>query len=101
MHKIEEFHERKETEKLAASPVETVTKKNRKIMQIHQVLLPNLHQSTHERISSMEKKNIAKYSLNAEFKGWACSIETVLTTAQINKDFVNPLVPSTTEPSKL
>ncbi|GFV21355.1 hypothetical protein TNCV_2371121 [Trichonephila clavipes] len=44
---------------------------NRKIGQIHQVLLPNPHQSTHERISTMEK-NIAKYTLNAEFKGWEC-----------------------------
>ncbi|GFX09143.1 hypothetical protein TNCV_4167221 [Trichonephila clavipes] len=40
---------------------------NRKIALIHQVLLPNLYQSTHERISSTEKKNIAKYPLNEEF----------------------------------
>ncbi|GFX00999.1 uncharacterized protein TNCV_4579651 [Trichonephila clavipes] len=42
-----EFREKK---KLAANPVEKVTKK--KIIQIHQVQLPNLHQSVHEKISS-------------------------------------------------
>ncbi|GFV91643.1 hypothetical protein TNCV_4762081 [Trichonephila clavipes] len=105
-----EFRERKKKEKLAASPVEKMTRKknsansssatakfrseymreyqawkktlqntlsmpslmtNRKIVQIPQVLLPNLHQSSHERISSMEK-NIAKYSLNSEFKEGKC-----------------------------
>ncbi|GFW19628.1 uncharacterized protein TNCV_1605191 [Trichonephila clavipes] len=45
------------------------------------------------------EKNIAKYSLNTELKGWECSIETLLMTVQINTDFVNHLVPSTTEPS--
>ncbi|GFX62686.1 uncharacterized protein TNCV_4868461 [Trichonephila clavipes] len=45
------------------------------------------------------KKNIAKYSLNAEFKGWKCSIESLLMIAHINTDFVNHPVPSTTEPS--
>ncbi|GFW62224.1 uncharacterized protein TNCV_4421131 [Trichonephila clavipes] len=74
MHKEEKSFVKENKQKLAASPVEKVTK-NRKIMQIHQVLLPNLHQSTHERISSMEK-NIAKYSLNAEFKGGECYLDS-------------------------
>ncbi|GFW54652.1 uncharacterized protein TNCV_787551 [Trichonephila clavipes] len=45
------------------------------------------------------KKNNAKYSFNAEFKRDGKAIETFLMTAQINMDFVNHPVPSTTEPS--
>ncbi|GFV86308.1 uncharacterized protein TNCV_2093491 [Trichonephila clavipes] len=63
-------------------------------MQIQQVLLPNLDQSTYERISSMEK-NIAKYSSLRDGN----AIETLLMTAQIHTDFTNHPVPSTTETS--
>ncbi|GFU15169.1 retrovirus-related Pol polyprotein from transposon TNT 1-94 [Trichonephila clavipes] len=70
---------------------------NRKAVQIHQELLPNLHQNTCERISSMEI-NIAKYSLNPSLRN-RNAIETLLMTAQINTDFVNNPVPSITEPS--
>ncbi|GFW73098.1 hypothetical protein TNCV_832171 [Trichonephila clavipes] len=88
MHKEEKsfVKEKKRKEKLAASPVEKVTKKNpRKIVKI-QVLLPNLHQSTHERISSMEKKHCKILLMSSLRDGNA--IETLLMTAQINTDFV-------------
>ncbi|GFV45824.1 uncharacterized protein TNCV_2321841 [Trichonephila clavipes] len=70
---------------------------NRKIVQIHQVLLPILHQSTHERISSMEK-TLQNTLLSPSLRD-GNAIETLLMTAQINTDFVDHPVPSTTEPS--
>ncbi|GFS95504.1 hypothetical protein TNCV_814541 [Trichonephila clavipes] len=71
MLKEEKSFMKEKKEKLAASPVEKVTK-NRKIMQIHQAVLPNLHQSyTSEYTNS----------------------------TQINMDFVSHPVASTTEPS--
>ncbi|GFT49437.1 uncharacterized protein TNCV_3366411 [Trichonephila clavipes] len=64
---------------------------------IHQVLLPNLHQSTHERIWSMEKTLQITLLMTSLRDG--NDIEILLMTALINTDFVNHPVPSTTEPS--
>ncbi|GFX01836.1 uncharacterized protein TNCV_370251 [Trichonephila clavipes] len=70
---------------------------NRKIVQIHQVLLPNLHHCTHERISSME--NTLQNTLLMPSLRDGKAIETCLVTAKVNTDFVNHPVLSTTEPS--
>ncbi|GFV39985.1 uncharacterized protein TNCV_1962561 [Trichonephila clavipes] len=59
--------------------------------------MPNLHQSTDERISSMEKTLQNTLLMPSLRDGNA--IETLLKTSQINTDFVNHPVPSTTEPS--
>ncbi|GFU71208.1 uncharacterized protein TNCV_2195841 [Trichonephila clavipes] len=130
MHKKEKFRERNFSSKSSRKS----DKKNRKIMQIpqvllpnfdqstsenmkhekklqnillipslmtdrkiHQVLLPNLYQSTHERISNMEKTLQNTLLIPSLRVGNA--IENLLMTAQIKTDFVNHLVPSTTEPS--
>ncbi|GFT01120.1 uncharacterized protein TNCV_4055071 [Trichonephila clavipes] len=60
--------------------------------------MPNLHQSTDERISSMWKKTLQNTLLIPSVRD-GYTIETLLMTAQINTDFVNHPVPSTTEPS--
>ncbi|GFV23134.1 uncharacterized protein TNCV_2086181 [Trichonephila clavipes] len=132
-----EFRERK---KLAANPVERVTK-NEKIIQIHQEcnyqISIRVYMRKYPHHTTSTKKNTAKYSLNAEFNDKQkivqihqvllpnlhqvhmreygkkyCqnsvlmpslrdgdAIETLLMTAKINTDFVNHPVPSTTEPS--
>ncbi|GFU89588.1 uncharacterized protein TNCV_4599011 [Trichonephila clavipes] len=96
MHKEEKsFVKEKKNEKLTAIPIEKVTKKPWKIVQIHQVLLTNLHQSTHERIVCTEK-TLQNTLLTPSFRD-GNAIETLLMTAQINTDFVNHSVPSTTE----
>ncbi|GFW46332.1 uncharacterized protein TNCV_1286281 [Trichonephila clavipes] len=68
--------------------------KKRKIVQI-QVLLPSIR--IHERISRTEK-TLQKALLMPSLRD-GNAIETLLMTAQINTDFVNQPVPSTTEPS--
>ncbi|GFT08792.1 uncharacterized protein TNCV_663371 [Trichonephila clavipes] len=85
MHKEEKIFVKEKKRKLAASPhtVEKVTKKPRKIVQIHQVLLPNLHQSTHERLLSIEKKKLQNTLLMPSLRD-RNAIETLLMTAQIN-----------------
>ncbi|PRD22268.1 UNVERIFIED_CONTAM: hypothetical protein NCL1_49534 [Trichonephila clavipes] len=62
---------------------------NRKIVQIHQVLLPNLQQSTHERILSTEKA--LQNTLLMPSKRDGNAIQTLLMTAQINTDFFNSM----------
>ncbi|GFX94630.1 uncharacterized protein TNCV_3088591 [Trichonephila clavipes] len=69
---------------------------NRKIGQFHQNPLPNLHQSTHERISSMGK-TLQNILLMPSLRD-RIAIEALLMTAHINTDFVNHPVPSATEP---
>ncbi|GFT06671.1 uncharacterized protein TNCV_1852011 [Trichonephila clavipes] len=70
---------------------------NTKLVQIHQALLPNFHQSTHERMSSMKKKFQNTLLMRSLRNGNA--VEALLMTAQINMDLVNHPVPLTTEPS--
>ncbi|GFW83230.1 uncharacterized protein TNCV_2508701 [Trichonephila clavipes] len=60
--------------------------------------MPNVHQSTHERISSMGKKTLQNTLLMPNLRH-GNAIETLLMTAKINTDFVNHPEPSTTEPS--
>ncbi|GFW33234.1 uncharacterized protein TNCV_2859121 [Trichonephila clavipes] len=67
------------------------------IAQIHQVLVPNLHQSTPEKIEK-GKKALENTLLMPSLRDGK-TIETLLMTAEINADFVNHLVPLTTEPS--
>ncbi|GFV14191.1 hypothetical protein TNCV_526651 [Trichonephila clavipes] len=71
------FRERKKKEKLAASPVEKVTRKKQSKKK-EQKNIANLLSATAESSSEYtreyraRKKNTAKYSLNAQFKGWEC-----------------------------
>ncbi|GFX34788.1 uncharacterized protein TNCV_2515031 [Trichonephila clavipes] len=66
-------------------------------MQIHQVLLSNLDQSTSENIDH-GKKTLQNTLLMTSLRD-GNAIETLLMTAQINTDFANHPVPSTAEPS--
>ncbi|GFV49651.1 uncharacterized protein TNCV_1959591 [Trichonephila clavipes] len=72
-------------------------KSDKKIVQIHQVLVPNLFR-VHERRSSTEKKALENTLLMLSLRH-ENAIETLLMTAQINTDFANQTVPLTTEPS--
>ncbi|GFX67519.1 uncharacterized protein TNCV_3932611 [Trichonephila clavipes] len=72
-------------------------KSDKKIVQIHQVLVPNLHQTTSEKIEH-GKKALKNTLLMPNLRDGNV-IETLLMTAQINTDFENHLVPLTTEPS--
>ncbi|GFY31125.1 uncharacterized protein TNCV_4360321 [Trichonephila clavipes] len=132
------FRERKKKEKLAASPVENVTKNQKYNANSSSATAKS--RSEYMREYQARKKNITKYSLNAEYndkqKNSANSssatakspseytgenikhgkktlqntllmpslrvgnaFETFLMTAQINTDFVNHPVSSTTKPS--
>ncbi|GFT42305.1 uncharacterized protein TNCV_1786181 [Trichonephila clavipes] len=72
-------------------------KSDKKKVQIHQVLVPNLHQITLEKIEH-GKKALENTLLMSSLRD-GNPIETLLMTAQINSDFVNHFMPLTTETS--
>ncbi|GFY17584.1 uncharacterized protein TNCV_3519391 [Trichonephila clavipes] len=92
-----EFHERKKREKLAASPVEKVTKKQKNNANSSSPTC-QISIRVHERISWMKKKSLQNALLMPSLRD-GNTIETLLMTAQNNTDFVNHPAPSTTEPS--
>ncbi|GFW98111.1 uncharacterized protein TNCV_2491671 [Trichonephila clavipes] len=95
MHKEEKSFVKEKKRKTSSKSSRKSDRKNRKIVQIHQVLQLNLHQSTHERISSTEIKLQNTLLMPSLRDGNA--IATLLMTAQISTDSVNHPVPSTTE----
>ncbi|GFV06859.1 uncharacterized protein TNCV_4020651 [Trichonephila clavipes] len=92
MHKEEKSFVRKKTTS-KSSP-----KSDKKIVQIHQKLLPNLHQISHLHMGEYRawKKTLQNTLLKSSLRDWK-AIDTLLMTAQINTDFVNHPVPSTTK----
>ncbi|GFX34597.1 uncharacterized protein TNCV_3658351 [Trichonephila clavipes] len=106
MHKEEKcFVKERKKEKLAASPVEKVTKKKikKKNNPKKSFLLIKCYCGisirVHERISSTEKTLQNTFLMLSLRDG--NDIETLLMTAQINTDFVNHPVPLATEPSTI
>ncbi|GFT19239.1 uncharacterized protein TNCV_303481 [Trichonephila clavipes] len=97
------FRERKKKEKLAASPVEKVTRKKQgeKKKNIANLLSataesPSEYMREHEHGKKTLQNTLLMLSLR---DGYA--IETLLMTAQINMDLENHPVPLTTEPSTI
>ncbi|GFW58564.1 uncharacterized protein TNCV_718641 [Trichonephila clavipes] len=98
------FCERKKKGKLAASPVEKVTRKKQEKKRLQKYCkfikcYGGISIKVHERISSTEKTLQNTLLMLSLRDGNA--IETLLMTAQINTDLVNHPVPLTTEPSTI